>query len=103
MRTFVVAEGTKIDVIAEISREALELERLVLSRFEGSAKIAHAAFRTLADRCLGKPLAEYAVTPEIIPAPRAAESIWPKIIFTLMLVCCTATIIGAGRVVALLN
>ena len=36
MRTF-VAGTTKIDVIAHISQEDLELDRLVLSRFERSA------------------------------------------------------------------
>ena len=49
MRTFVVGT-TKIDVIAHISREDLELDRLVLSRFEGSEMIANAAFQALVDR-----------------------------------------------------
>jgi hypothetical protein len=62
MRTF-VAGTTKIDVIAHISREDLELDRLVLSRFEGSETIANAAFRTLVDRYGGRPLAEYALAP----------------------------------------
>jgi hypothetical protein len=35
MRTF-IAGTTKIDIIAHISREDLELEGLVLHRFEGS-------------------------------------------------------------------
>jgi hypothetical protein len=60
MRTF-VAGTTKIDVIAHISREDLELDCLVLSRFEGSETIANAAFRTLVDRYGGRPLAEYAL------------------------------------------
>jgi hypothetical protein len=65
MRTF-GAGTTKIDVIAHISREALELDRLVLSRFEGSETIGNAAFRTLVDRYGGKPLAEYALAPREI-------------------------------------
>jgi hypothetical protein len=65
MRTF-VAGTTKIDVVAQISREALELDWLVLSRFEGSPTIAHQAFRKLVDRYRGKPLAEYAVASHII-------------------------------------
>jgi hypothetical protein len=65
MRTFVVGT-TKIDVIAHISREDLELDRLVLSRFEGSETIANAAFQALVDRYRGRPLAEYALaTPEV--------------------------------------
>jgi hypothetical protein len=39
MRRF-VARTTKIDVVAQISREALELDWLVLSRFDGSATVA---------------------------------------------------------------
>ena len=62
MRTFVVG-ATKIDVIAHISREDLELDRLVLSRFEGSEMIANAAFQALVDRYRGRPLAEYALAP----------------------------------------
>jgi hypothetical protein len=62
MRTFVVGT-TKIDVIAHISREDLELDQLVLSRFEGSEIVANAAFQTLVDRYRGKPLAEYALAP----------------------------------------
>jgi hypothetical protein len=62
MRTFVVGT-TKIEVIAQISREELELDRLVLSRFEGSATTANAAFQTLVDRYSGRPLAEYALAP----------------------------------------
>ena len=62
MRTF-IAGTTKIDVIAHISREDLELDRLVLSRFEGSETIANAAFRTLVHRYGGRPLAEYALAP----------------------------------------
>jgi hypothetical protein len=65
MRTF-VAGPTKLDVVAEISREALELDQLVLSRFEGSPTIAHQVFRTLVDRYRGKPLAEYAVASQMI-------------------------------------
>jgi len=65
MRTF-VAGTTKIDVVAQISREALELDWLVLSRFEGSPTIAHEAFRKLVDRYRGKPLAEYAVASQMI-------------------------------------
>jgi hypothetical protein len=63
MRTF-VAGTTKIDVIAHISWEDLELDRLVLSRFEGSETIANVAFRTLVDG--GRPLAEYALAPQEI-------------------------------------
>jgi hypothetical protein len=65
MRTF-VAGATKIDVIAHISRDDLELDRLVLFGFEGSQTIANAAFRTLVDRYGGKPLAEYALAPREI-------------------------------------
>ena len=65
MRTFVVGT-TKIDVIAHISREDLELDRLVLSRFEGSEMIANAAFQALVDRYRGRPLAEYALAPSEI-------------------------------------
>jgi hypothetical protein len=65
MRTF-VAGTTKIDVLAQISREALELDWLVLSRFEGSPTIAHEAFRKLADRYCGKPLAAYAMASPVI-------------------------------------
>jgi hypothetical protein len=62
MRTFVVGT-TKIDVIAHIGREDLELDRLVLSRVEGSEVIANAAFLVLVDRYRGRPLAEYALAP----------------------------------------
>jgi len=65
MRTFVVGT-TKIDVIAHIGREDLELDRLVLSRFEGSEMIANAAFQALVDRYRGRPLAEYALAPSEI-------------------------------------
>ena len=65
MRTF-VAGTTKIDVVAQISREALEFDWLVLSRFEGSPAIAHQAFRKLVDRYRGRPLAEYAVASQMI-------------------------------------
>jgi hypothetical protein len=65
MRTFVVG-ATKIDVIAHISREDLELDRLVLCRFEGSETIANAAFQSLVDRYGGRPLAEYALAPQEI-------------------------------------
>jgi hypothetical protein len=51
------------EVIAHISREDLELDRLVLSRFEGSETIANAAFGTLVNRYGGRPLAEYALAP----------------------------------------
>ena len=55
MRTFVVGT-TKIDVIAHISREDLELDRLILRRFEGSETLANAAFQTLAaDRWPSEP------------------------------------------------
>ena len=65
MRTCIVGT-TKIDVVAHISREDLEVDRLVLSRFEGSEMIANAAFQTLVDRYRGRPLAEYALaSPEI--------------------------------------
>ena len=49
-----------------ISREDLELDRLVISRFEGSETIANAAFQTLVDRYGGRPLAEYASAPQQI-------------------------------------
>jgi hypothetical protein len=65
MRTF-VSGTTRIDVIAHISREDLELDRLVLRRFEGSEVTANAAFQTLIDRYGGKPLAEYAMAPREI-------------------------------------
>jgi hypothetical protein len=65
MRTF-VAGTTKIDVVAQISWGALELDRLVLSRFEGSPAIAHQAFGKLVDRYGGKPLAEYAMASQLI-------------------------------------
>ncbi len=64
MRTFVAGE-TKIDVIAH-NQEDLELDRPVLSRFEGSETIANAAFQTLVDRYGGRPLAEYALAPQEI-------------------------------------
>jgi hypothetical protein len=53
-------------VIAHISLEGLELDRLVLSGFEGSETTANAAFQTLVDRHCGGPLAEYAMAPERI-------------------------------------
>jgi hypothetical protein len=56
----------RIDVIAHFSREDLELDRLVLKRFEGSETIANVAFRTLVDRYGGRPLAEYALAPREI-------------------------------------
>ena len=62
MRTFVVG-ATKINVIAQISHEDLELDRLVLSRFNGSPTVANPAFRTLMDRYRYRPLAEYAPPP----------------------------------------
>jgi hypothetical protein len=61
MRTF-LADTTKIDVIAYI-RDDLQLDRLVLRRFEGSETAATAAFQKLVDRYCGRPLAEYAVAP----------------------------------------
>jgi hypothetical protein len=68
MRTF-MADTTKIDVIAHISLEGLELDRLVLRGFEGSETAANAAFQILVDRYRGRPLAEYATAPqEIVPA-----------------------------------
>ena len=71
MRTF-VAGTTKIDVIAHISQEGLELDRLVLSGFEGSETTANAAFQTLVERYGGKPLAEYALAPQEIDLPGEA-------------------------------
>jgi hypothetical protein len=65
MRTFIVG-ATKIDVVAHISGEDLELDRLVLSRFEGSELVANAAFQALVDRYRGRPLAEYASAPSEI-------------------------------------
>ena len=65
MRTFVTGT-TRIDVVAQISQGALELDRLVLSRFEGSRTIAHEAFGKLVERYRGKPLAEYAMASQII-------------------------------------
>jgi hypothetical protein len=65
MRTF-MAGTTKIDVIAHISQEGLELDRLVLSRFEGCETTANAALQTLVDRYGGRPLAEYASAPQEI-------------------------------------
>jgi hypothetical protein len=65
MRTF-TAGTTKIDVIAHISQEDLELDRLVLSRFEGSEIAANAALKALVARYGGKPLAEYALAPQEI-------------------------------------
>jgi hypothetical protein len=53
MHTFVVGT-TKIDVVAHISREDLELDRLILSRFEGSETIANSAFKALIDRYRGR-------------------------------------------------
>jgi hypothetical protein len=65
MRTF-VAGTTRIDVVAHISRDDLELDRLVLSRFQGSETIANAAFQTLVERYRGRPLGEYASAPQEI-------------------------------------
>jgi hypothetical protein len=65
MRTF-IAGTTRIDVIAHIGLENLELDRLVLSRFEGSEPVANAAFQALVQRYGGKPLAEYALAPQEI-------------------------------------
>jgi hypothetical protein len=65
MRTF-VAGTTKIDVIAHISQEGLELDRLVLRRFEGCETTANAALQALVDRYGGRPLAEYALAPQEI-------------------------------------
>jgi hypothetical protein len=60
MRTF-IAGTTTIDVIAHIGPDNLELDRLVLSRFEGSEPVANAALRYG-----GRPLAEYALAPREI-------------------------------------
>jgi hypothetical protein len=65
MRTF-LADTTKIDVIAHITGDDLEIDRLVLRRFEGSEIAATAAFQRLVDRHCGRPLAEYAVAPQEI-------------------------------------
>jgi hypothetical protein len=65
MRTF-IAGTTRIDVIAHIGHDNLELDRLVLSRFEGSEPVANAAFQALVQRYGGKPLAEYALAPQEI-------------------------------------
>ena len=46
MRTF-FSDTTKIDVIAQISGDDLEVDRLVLRRFEGSETTATAAFQKL--------------------------------------------------------
>ena len=62
MRTF-FSDTTKIDVIAHISGDDLEVDRLVLRRFEGSETTANAAFQKLVARYRGRPLAEYAVAP----------------------------------------
>ena len=62
MRTF-FSDTTKIDVIAQISGDDLEVDRLVLRRFEGSETTATAAFQKLVARYRGRPLAEYAVAP----------------------------------------
>ena len=62
MRKF-LADTTKIDVAAHISGDDLELDRLVLRRFEGSETAATAAFQKLVDRYCGRPLAEYAAAP----------------------------------------
>ena len=65
MRTFVTGT-TRIDVIAQISQGALELDRLVLSRYQGSRTIAHDAFGKLVGRYCGKPLAEYAMASQLV-------------------------------------
>jgi hypothetical protein len=65
MRTFVTGT-TRIDVVAKTGQGALELDRLVPSRFEGSRTIAHEAFGKLVDRYPGKPLAEYAMAAQLI-------------------------------------
>jgi hypothetical protein len=62
MRTF-FSDTTKIDVVAHISGDDLEVDRLVLRRFEGSETTATAAFQKLVARYRGRPLAEYAVAP----------------------------------------
>ena len=49
MRTF-FSDTTKIDVIAHISGDDLEVDRLVLRRFEGSETTATAAFQKLVAR-----------------------------------------------------
>jgi hypothetical protein len=53
-------------VIAHIGPDNLELDRLVLSRFEGSQPVANAAFKSLVERYGGRPLAEYALAPREI-------------------------------------
>ncbi len=65
MRTF-IAGTTTIDVIAHIGPDNLELDRLVLSRFEGSEPVANAALKSLVERYGGRPLAEYALAPREI-------------------------------------
>jgi hypothetical protein len=57
---------TTIDVIAHIGPDNLELDRLVLSRFEGSQPVANAAFKSLVERYGGRPSAEYALAPREI-------------------------------------
>ena len=65
MRT--VGTGTtRIDVVAQIGGGALELDRLVPGRLEGSRAIAHEAFGKLVDRRGGKPLAESAMASQLI-------------------------------------
>jgi hypothetical protein len=65
MRTF-VAETTRIDVVAQISQEGLEIDRLVLSRFEGSRTIAHEAFGKIGRSRRSKPPAEYTIASQLI-------------------------------------
>jgi hypothetical protein len=67
LRTFVIGT-TKIDVTAHISSGDLELDWLILGRFEGSETLANAAFQTLVDRYRDRPLAEYAVAPREVEA-----------------------------------
>jgi hypothetical protein len=54
MRTF-FSDTTKIDVIAHISGDDLEVDRLVLRRFEGSETTATAAFQKMVARYCGRP------------------------------------------------
>ena len=53
MRTFKTGT-TKIDVVAQISRDALELDQLVLTRFQGSAAIDSSIGRALLRQTIGR-------------------------------------------------
>jgi hypothetical protein len=68
MRTF-FSDTTKIDVIAHISGDDLEVDRLVLRRFEGSETTTAAAFQ----KNCGRPLAEYAVRCTRVQAMRGND------------------------------